>query len=234
MINLAIVEDEDHFARELSEYISRYEKETGSVISVTRFCDGDEIVENYTGKYDIILMDIQMKFMDGMTAAEKIREFDKDVVIIFITNMINYAIRGYQVDALDYILKPIEYFPFSQKLERAIGRVKNRETHVLAINTKEGIVKLELDEIFFIESERHNLIYHTRDNDYVTRAKLTDVEESVNGLGFFRSNKGCLVNMRHVDGVKDNCVVIGGVLLPIARARKNDFMSALADYIGDF
>lgn len=234
MVRLAIVEDEDHFAKELEEYIARYQREKGDVIEVTRFTDGDEIAEEYTGEYDIILMDIQMQFMDGMTAAEKIRELDNDVVIMFITNMINYAIRGYQVDAVDYVLKPIEYFPFSQKLERALGRVRNRQTHTIAINTKEGLAKVEADEILYIESEGHNLIYHTRDREYTTRAKMSDAEAAVCDYGFFRSNKGCLVNMRHVDGVKDGCAVVGDEMLPIARARKNDFMAALADYIGDF
>ena len=65
-----------------------------------------------------------MKFMDGMSAAEEIRKVDTEVVIIFITNMAQYAIRGYAVDALDYVLKPVSYFAFSQRLSRAIGRMK--------------------------------------------------------------------------------------------------------------
>ena len=66
-------------------------------------------MENYSGDFDIILMDIQMKYMDGMTAAEQIRKLDSEVIIMFITNMTQYAIRGYEVDALDYVVKPVEY-----------------------------------------------------------------------------------------------------------------------------
>ncbi len=72
-------------------------------------------------------MDVEMKFMDGMSAAEEIRKMDTEVVIIFITNMAQYAIRGYAVDALDYVLKPVSYFAFSQRLNRAIGRMKKRD-----------------------------------------------------------------------------------------------------------
>ena len=66
-----------------------------------------------------------MQFMDGMTAAEKIRQMDQKVIIMFITNMIQYAVRGYEVDAMDYVVKPVEYFSFSQKLDKAIGRIRS-------------------------------------------------------------------------------------------------------------
>ena len=109
MITIAIVEDEEAYAKQLTEYIEQYQQESGKRFRVIRFTDGDEIVEKYTGEYDIILMDIQMQFMDGMTAAEEIRKFDTKVVIMFITNMTNYAIRGYEVDAMDYVLKPVTW-----------------------------------------------------------------------------------------------------------------------------
>ena len=112
--------------------------------------DEDEIVEGYTGEYDIILMDIQMKFMDGMSAAEEIRKQDSKVVIMFITNMTNYAIRGYEVDAMDYVLKPVSYFAFSKKLERAIGRIPQKSGHPVTINTSEGLVRLDASAIYYI------------------------------------------------------------------------------------
>ena len=109
---------------QLEEYLHRYEEEHKEAFEITRYADGDEIVHKYKSQYDIILMDVEMKFMDGMSAAEEIRKIDTEVVIIFITNMPQYAIRGYAVDALDYVLKPVEYFAFSQRLSRAIARMK--------------------------------------------------------------------------------------------------------------
>lgn len=100
MIHIAIVEDEDIYIRQLTEYMERFKKEFSKEIRLSFFRDVDEIVEKYTADYNIILMDIQMQFMDGMTAAEKIREMDKNVIIMFITNMTSYAVRGYEVDAL--------------------------------------------------------------------------------------------------------------------------------------
>ena len=104
MINIAIVEDEAMYAKQLQEFLQQYQKENGEVFNITVYSDGDQIVHKYKSQFDIILMDVEMKFMDGMSAAEEIRKADTEVVIIFITNMAQYAIRGYAVDALDYVL----------------------------------------------------------------------------------------------------------------------------------
>ncbi len=227
MIGIAIVEDEDIYADQLQDYIRQYGESHGEQFKVTRFTDGDEITENYQGGFDIILMDIQMQFMDGMTAAETIRKQDSEVIIMFITNRIDYALRGYQVDALDYVLKPITYFSFEEKLARAIGRVQRQEKHPIVINSGSGITKVYAEDIYFIESEGHNLNYTTASGVYQERKKIKDAEEELAGQGFFCINKGSLVNLRHVDSVKDGCANIAGEALPISRARKNEFMEAL-------
>lgn len=116
MVRIAIVEDEDSYVEILQSFLKRYQEECGQKFYVTVFRDGDEIVEKYKANFDIILMDIKMRCMDGMTAAEHIREVDQEVIIMFITNMIQYAIRGYAVNAMDYILKPVKYFAFFSKI----------------------------------------------------------------------------------------------------------------------
>ena len=233
MIHTAIVEDEDFFARELEQYIDRFGQESGERFSVRRFADGDEIAENYAGGFDLILMDIQMKYMDGMTAAEKIRETDSQVIIIFITNKADYAIRGYQVDALDYVLKPINYLSFAQKMHRALERLQNRRGQSVVINTRNGMLRMDVRKIYYIESQGHNLTYYTAVGDYTVREKIQDVEEALAPYGFFRSNKGYLVNLHCVDGVADGCCLVNGRQLQIARARRTEFMAALARYMGD-
>jgi DNA-binding LytR/AlgR family response regulator len=226
------VEDEDGSAEQLQEFLSQYEREMGVQIKCERFRDGDEIAENYKGNFDIILMDIQMRFMDGMTAAEKIRGMDRKVVIMFITNRIDYAIRGYAVDAVDYVLKPVSYFAFKEKLARAIERAGKSEGRMVLIPLTSGYVRVRTDDIFYVESEGHVLIYHTRNGDYRTRGKMGEIEEEFGSLGFFRSNKGYLVNLMHIEGVDGNFCLVGNTKLLISRARKNDFMAALAEYIG--
>lgn len=231
MIQLAIVEDENSYADQLIEFVKKYQSESGKTFKITRFKDGDEITNGYRGQFDIILMDIEMKLMDGMTAAEEIRKLDQDVIIMFITNMTNYAIRGYQVDALDYVLKPVSYFAFSQKLGRAISKMKNKSTKTISIEIQSGVKKLDIDNVFYIESEGHNLNFYTSGGEFSIRGKLKDFEEQLVPYNFFRSNKGYLVNLKYVDGVENGSCLIAGKQLLISRARKNDFMTALTEYM---
>ncbi|MCR5557442.1 MAG: LytTR family DNA-binding domain-containing protein [Butyrivibrio sp.] len=231
MIELAIVEDEDSYASQLVEFVNKYQAESGNYFKITRFTDGDEITNGYKGQFDIILMDIEMKLMDGMTAAEEIRRLDQEVVIMFITNMTNYAIRGYQVDALDYVLKPVSYFAFSQKLGRAVSKIKKDSTKIISIEMSSGVKKLDIDNVFYIESEGHTLNFYTTGGNFSIRGRLGDFEEQLSNYNFFRSNKGYLVNLKYVDGVENGSCLIAGKALLISRARKNDFMAALTNYM---
>ena len=198
LIHVAIVEDEPLFVQQLKEYIGRYEKDRGRRIKITTFADGEDITDDYRGGYDIILMDIQMRFMDGMTAAEKIRTLDHEVIIMFITNMIQYAVRGYEVDAMDYVVKPVEYFAFSQKLDKAIGRMKKAVQTYISVPTEDGLQKLAVSDIYYIESQGHNACYRTARGEFLSRITLKELEDSMGGYDFFRCGKGYLINMKHV------------------------------------
>lgn len=233
MIHIAVVEDEADYVRQLSEYMERFQKEFSREIRLSFFTDGDEIVEKYTSEYDIILMDIQMQFMDGMTAAEKIRELDKDVIIIFITNMTSYAVKGYEVDALDYMLKPVEYFSFSQKLSRAIERIKKKEEHNILIPVENGIQKINVHELYYIESFGHQLIFVMKQMHYESRGVMKQMEEELRPYHFFRSAKSYLVNMKYVEGIQDGFCLIHNEKLPVSRKIKKEFMDALVNYMSE-
>ncbi|MDO4283750.1 MAG: LytTR family DNA-binding domain-containing protein [Eubacteriales bacterium] len=161
MIRIAIVEDESMYSDTLQQYLERYGQEIGEVFQTAVYSDGDEILENYKGQYDIILMDIEMQYMDGMSTAEEIRKSDQKVIIIFITRVAQYAIRGYAVDALDYVLKPVSYFAFTQRLGRAISRMRKRETRYITITSKSGILNVALSDLIWIESRGHRVVYYT-------------------------------------------------------------------------
>lgn len=233
IIQIAIVEDEPLFARQLENYIRQYEKESGKQIQITMFADGEDITDHYSGSYDIILMDIQMQFMDGMTAAEKIRELDQEVIIMFITNMIQYAVRGYEVDAMDYVVKPVEYFAFSQKLDKAIGRLKRPVSIFVTIPTEDGRQKLAVSDIYYMESQGHYARYRTARGEFLSRVSLKELEDEMKQYGFFRCGKGFLVNMKHVDGISGGDCLIGGDRIPISRNKKNEFMELLLQYMNE-
>ncbi len=233
MINIAIVEDEAMYAKQLEEFLHQYGEENGETFDITIYSDGDQVVHKYKSQYDILLMDVEMKFMDGMSAAEEIRKVDTEVVIIFITNMAQYAIRGYAVDALDYVLKPVSYFAFSQRLNRAISRMKKREQKVITVNIKGGTVRINIANIYYIESQGHNLILHTILGNYESPGTMKDIEEKLSEMNFCRGNKGYLINLQHVDGIQDGCALVKGEQLLLSRSRKKEFMEALTKYWGE-
>ncbi len=232
MIRVAIVEDEASYVEQIEGFLKQYQKEYGQVIEVTVFSDGDEIVSNYRAEFDIIFLDVQMSFMDGMTAAEHIRQMDLNVIIIFITNMAQYAIRGYAVNALDYIIKPVSYFAFSMKFKRAVALYKQREKKYITLKVDGGIARIPLNEIYYIESMKHRIIVHAETMDYSLICTMKEMEVRLASEDFFRCNNCYLVNLAQVKRVYNNEVFVGEYNLSISRPRRKAFMDALTDYMG--
>lgn len=233
MLRIAVVEDDKTYAAQLKEYLVRYGTEKNQKISVALFPDGEDIVTDYSAEFDIILMDVEMTFMDGMTTAERIREKDNEVVIIFITNMPQYAIQGYKVDALDYVLKPISYFAFSQRIDRALTRVKKKEATYITVAQKGRKKKLNVDKICYVEVRDHDLIYHSTKGDIVTKSSMKEAEDTLGGTKFFRCNRCYLVNLEYVEDFRGNDVTVASDVIQVSRARKKAFMDALNDYMNE-
>ena len=148
MIKIAIVEDEAAVRDQLNDYVRRYTRQYGTEFEVTCFTDGDEILENYRPAFDMIFLDVEMKRLNGMETAQRIRELDNDVLLVFITNMAQYAIKGYEVGALNYVLKPVPYFAFSQQLQKAVNQLARRVRHYLAVPVDGGLRRLDAAAVY--------------------------------------------------------------------------------------
>lgn len=206
MTRIAIVEDDAAVREQLAGYVQRYTRQYGTQFEVTMFTDGVEILEDYRPVYDIIFLDVEMLHLDGMETARRIRELDSDVLLIFITNMAQYAIKGYAVGALDYILKPVP--------------------------VDGGMRRLDAAAICYIESEGHRVHFYTEDGDFSAPGALKALEEKLAGRLFARRNSGYLVNLAQVSGMQQNTVQVGPHELQISRPKRRAFLAALADYIG--
>ncbi len=234
MIRVALVEDDALYAGQIRDYLERYAAESGESFDITGFSDGDEIAEDYRPVWDIVLMDIEMQFMDGMTAAQRIRETDPAVIIIFITNSPQYAIRGYAVNALDYVLKPVTYFAFSQRIARAIQALgaRQRRDRFIVLTDSEGAHRVNVSEIRSVETDGRMLVWHAGKRDYRTWGTMGRAEEELGGH-FYRCNKGILVSLAYVDSIEGNDVVVAGTRLPISRAKKAGLLEALNEYMNE-
>ena len=232
MPRIAVVDDQPDMRQQLCSMIDQYSRENNCMLEVTTFSDGAQIITNYCKGFDIIFLDVEMKHLDGMETARRIRERDGGVLIVFITNMAQYAIRGYAVGALDYVLKPVPYFAFSQQLQKALGQLEKRERHYLAVAVDGGMRRLDAAEIYYLESEGHKVHFYTEKENFVVPGTLKNYEEKLVGRAFARCNSGYLVNLAQVSGVQQDMVQVGPYTLQISRPRRKAFMAGLADYIG--
>jgi DNA-binding LytR/AlgR family response regulator len=231
-IRIGVVEDEPAACQQMLEYLDHYQTENNENFTVSVFDDGARIVENYRPIYDILLLDIEMKEMDGMEAARRIRKIDNSVVIVFITNASQYAINGYEVQALSYLLKPVPYFAFCQELQRCIQTVRRQADDSMLFEIGSQRTRVELKSIVYIESIRHTIIIHTLDGKLSVTSTLKELEAQLTEHDFFRSNSCYLVNLRHVTGIEDqDCIMSNGERLRVSRPRKKGFVAALANYI---
>ena len=232
MIRVAIVEDEAEIREQLMGYVQRYTRQYGTAFEVKTFADGLEILEDYRPAYDLILLDIEMKHLDGMETARRIRELDPEVRLVFITNMAQYAIKGYAVGALDYVLKPVPYFAFSQQLQKVEAQLRRRTRHYLAVPVEGGLRRLDTSRIYYIESEGHRVHFYTEEGDFAAPGALKALEEKLADRPFARCNSGYLVNLAQVQAVQQNTVEVGPYELQVSRPKRKSFLAALTDYIG--
>lgn len=232
MIRIAIVEDDIKCMQQLTGYVKQYAQENDEKIDIKKFTDGDDIVNDYKAVYDIIFMDIQMKIMDGMKAAQIIRKMDDNVILIFITNMAQYAIQGYSVNAMDFVLKPVSSFAFAEELAKAVRRLKERTSAYLTIKQEGGMIRLDVLQITYLESQGHKILIHTENDIYDFIGTMKNMEEQLTEKKFSRCNNCYLVNLRHVESVQQYIVTVAGDKLQISRPRKKVFMDALTDFVG--
>lgn len=232
-MNILIAEDEPQFSTLLSDYLQRFARENELSVYIEVFQNGAEMMDKYRPKWDLLLLDVDMPGMDGFTVAEGIRKVDPDVAIIFITNLAQYAIRGYKVHALDYILKPVSYPALSMKLKREMNRIIRREDRTIMIYQNREVVRIPVSKLCYVEIYGHSMRYHTT-NEVLenTGAKtLSSLEKELKNDGFFRCHSGFLINMKYVDAVGENAVKVMGQTIPVSRSRKKGLIAVLMNRV---
>lgn len=230
-IRVAIVEDDVKAAATLKSHLERYAQENAQQFSIRSFGHPLLFLEPYTADYDLVYMDIQMPLMNGMDAAHCLRKLDPKVALVFITSLTQYAIAGYEVNALDYIVKPINYYDFSLKLTRVLERIPSHEGEDILIPTEVGSIRLTFDSIRYVEVQGHHLVYHTARGEYTQYSSLSKMEPQFEGHGFARCNSCYLVNLHYVEGIRGYTVTVAGEELRISQPRKKKFAQEVAAYM---
>lgn len=230
---IIIVEDEPECSSMLKDYIERYCAEENLSAEIRIFPSADQFLAGYTGDTDIVFMDICMDGTDGMTAAHKLREVDRNVILIFVTTMAKFAVEGYDVNAFNYIVKPIHYYEFRLKVEKAFRSLQGENRKICLLMNGEQHW-LNYKDIVYIEVTNHYLNYHICDGKkWTVYGSLKQLASTLSPDVFARCNACYIVNMSYVSGVKGfELELTTGDRLQISQSKRKQFMQALTRYFG--
>lgn len=233
MYRILIVEDTPAEADRLRSMVARYGTEQGEQFVVDVLSNATDFIERHPAA-DLIFMDIDMPGITGMEAAETLRERDEETPLIFVTNLAQYAVHGYAVDALDFIVKPVAYDDFCLRMDRAMRQMRKRVTSTITIATSEGTRVVATSDIIYVDIMRHDLYYHVDGlaEPLRVRGSIRAAAEEL-GPDFVRASSSCLVNMRQVKLIRQESVVVSsGEELFFSRGCRKEALEALNLFVG--
>lgn len=228
-MRIAICDDQSECRRQTESAIRECLR--GSDYGIDVFKEGKAFLQAFQKKaYDLVFLDIEMPEMDGITVAKELRKLHREVPIVFLTSHIEYALEGYEVNALRYLTKPVSI----PKLQEVLACVRQRlqEQRILWIKTELGDQKLPVRNVVFMEAQNQNILIYTTREAYNVRYNLSDYEQELTADGFFRIHRGYLVSLAHVKSVgKCELTMDNGAVLPVSRAKEKELKDALFQYI---
>ncbi|MGL5172820.1 MAG: LytR/AlgR family response regulator transcription factor [Olsenella sp.] len=232
MYKFMVVEDDPESADQLKQFIGTYASSHDAEIDISWAPNASDVAADST-KWDLIFLDIDLPGYDGLEAASLIRSYDAITPIIFVTNLAQYAVRGYEVDALDFIVKPFSYKDVSMRLDKAMRLLENNVGRIVAVSTADGTRLLHANDILWAEVSGHYLVIHTAKSEYRMRESIARFEESLAPEPFVRISNHEVVNIEVIDRVQGNeLVLVTGQTLYFSRSRRKDAVATILEHIG--
>lgn len=232
-INIAVVEDSAEDLNNCLSLLDQYSKEKNVVFDIQTFESGGAFLLRYKNQFDFIILDINLASMNGIDLARTIRTKDEEVAIMFATNLAKYATKGYEVDAIDFVLKPLSYASFYLRLERVMRKISKKPAFFITTNDGGVYRKININEIMYIEVKSHEIDIHlNNEENVVTYGTLKKYEEQLRDKWFLRCNSCYLVNARYIKKVeKMDILLFNNETITISHPKKKSFMDAFKKYI---
>ncbi|OON86709.1 hypothetical protein BXO88_06875 [Oribacterium sp. C9] len=233
MWNLLICDDENQMIVSLKDMIRRFTNETNIQFNISECHSAGELLNDFNDSIDLILLDISMGTLSGMDAAKIIRERNRDVVIIFVTSMTQYALEGYSVHAFGFLKKPIRYADIRLQLLDATMHLNSHKKEFLTIEVDNAPYRLDIAEILFLEVQDHDILIHTLSESLLVHESMNEMESRLKEHYFFRCHRSYLVNLRMVATVNGADVVLKNkTTVPLSKYKKKEFLEAFTFYLG--
>ncbi len=231
-MRIAVCDDEKVCRDRISGFLKPYQ-ENYPQITVNEFCSGEELIHAYENGefFDILFLDIQMEAIDGIGTAQKIRETDKNAIIIFITSYVAFVSQTFRAGAFQFLVKPVEQAEFNRDFERAIESYK-KSHYKYSLRSKEGTTSIEINGIYYIEIYRKHLFVFAENCKYECVGTLAEEEKKLKGYNFVLCHKSFLVNMRYIRLIgTDSIELTNGMEIPLSRSYKANVKVTFNDYI---
>lgn len=228
-MRIAICDDEERFQLQLKDLIEHTYKSIDVLVDV--FADGHKLLERFDATpYEVVFLDIEMPAMDGITLAKKIRERSESTFIVFLTSHVEYALEGYEVNALRYLTKPVREDKLREVLKYVMDKSVSKRQ--LMIRTDGEDLRLDLREVLYLEAQNQYVSVHATSGEYVVRANISDFEAELKNDGFFRIHRGYLVSLSRIRKIQKSDVCLdNGETLPVSRSNLKALKEALYSYV---
>ena len=228
-MRIAVCDDEELFRIEFKAVLDKLL--INSEYDIDTFSDGENLYRAFlSSPYDLVFLDIEMPGIDGITLAKRLRADSENVIIVFLTSHIEYALEGYEVNALRYLTKPVDTTKLREVL-RYIDDRKKKSSQIMIKEDGEEII-IDLNDILYMEAMDKNVRIVTSVKEYITRYNIGDYEEELKNNGFFRIHRGYLISLSRVRKIANNAVILDNdVSLPVSRSNMRALKDAFYAYV---
>ena len=231
-MRIAVCDDEEKFRTQEKNLI---DKLAGSIdVIVDAYSDGRKLLEAFDkNPYDVLFLDIEMPAMDGITLAKKLRERSDSIYIVFLTGHVEYALEGYEVNALRYLTKPVQEDKLREVLRFVMDQSTSKRQILIKVDGEETLINVT--DIIYLEAQNQYVMLYTTGGEHLVRYNISDFEEQLKNDGFFRAHRGYLISLAKGKKLVKSEVLMespgGDISLPVSRSNVKPLKEALYAYV---